>query len=177
MDELSLRFSRFFIKHRRINIILIGAATAYFGFEALQLQVFSQFIDLLPRDHPYIQVYEQYNRQFGSANIVPAAIVAQDGTIYDESVLEKIYGFTDQIDKVDGVDHGQVSSIMSIGIRNQEVDREGILRSQQIVGEGPGHGHILKAHSDGVSLGWTDPDGKITVGVLLLENDHPLVVH
>ncbi len=135
MDELSLRFSRFFIEHRRINIILIGAATVYFGWEALQLQVFSQFIDLLPRNHPYIQVYENYNRQFGSANIVTAAIVARDGTIYDESVLEKIYGFTDQIDKVDGVDHGQVSSIMSIGIRNQEVDREGILRSQQIVGE------------------------------------------
>lgn len=135
MDELSLRFSRFFIRHRRINIILIGAATAYFGWEALQLQVFSQFIDLLPRNHPYIQVYENYNRQFGSANIVTAAIVAQDGSIYDESVLEKIYGFTDQIDKLDGVDHGQVSSITSIGIRNQEVDREGVLRSQQIVGE------------------------------------------
>ncbi len=135
MDELSLRFSRFFIRHRRINIILIGAATAYFGYEALQLQVFSQFIDLLPRNHPYIQVYENYNRQFGSANIVTAAIVAQDGSIYDEDVLEKIYGFTDQIDKLDGVDHGQVSSITSIGIRNQEVDREGVLRSQQIVGE------------------------------------------
>jgi predicted RND superfamily exporter protein len=137
MDELSLRFSRFFIRHRRVNIILIGAATAYFGWEALQLQVFSQFIDLLPRNHPYIQVYENYNRQFGSANIVTAAIVAQEGSIYDESVLEKIYGFTDQIDKVEGVDHGQVSSITSIGIRNQEVDREGILRSQQIVGEEP----------------------------------------
>lgn len=135
MDELSLRFSRFFIRHRRVNLILIGAATAYFGWQALHLQVFSQFIDLLPRNHPYIQVYENYNRQFGSANIVTAAIVANEGTIYDESVLEKIYGFTDQIDKIDGVDHGQVSSITSIGIRNQEVDREGVLRSQQIVGE------------------------------------------
>jgi predicted RND superfamily exporter protein len=134
MDEVSLRFSRFFIRHRAINITLIGVATAYFGWQALHLQVFSQFIDLLPRDHPYIQVYENYNRQFGSANIVTAAIVAPGG-IYDEAVLEKIYGFTDQIDKVDGVDHGQVSSITSIGVRNQEVDREGVLRSQQIVGE------------------------------------------
>ena len=135
MDDLSLRFSRFFIRHRRVNLVLIGAATAYFGWQALHLQVFSQFIDLLPRNHPYIEVYENYNRQFGSANIVTAAIVANEGTIYDESVLEKIYGFTDQIDKIDGVDHGQVSSITSIGIRNQEVDREGVLRSQQIVGE------------------------------------------
>ena len=135
MDALTLRFSRFFIRHRLVNLVLIGLATAFFGYEALKLQVFSQFIDLLPRNHPHIEVYEAYNRQFGSANIVTAAIVAKQGTIYDEGVLEKIFGFTDQIDKVEGVDHGQVSSITSIGIRNQEVDREGILRSKQIVGE------------------------------------------
>jgi len=135
MDELMLRFSRFFIRHRLVNLILIGAVTIFFGYRALQLQVFSQFIDLLPRNHQFIQVYEKYNRQFGSANVVTAAIVAKSGTIYNEGVLEKIYGFTDQIDKVGGVDHGQVSSITSITIRDQTVDREGVLTSTQIVGD------------------------------------------
>jgi len=135
MDELTLRFSRFFIRHRLVNLVLIGGVTVFFGYEALQLQVFSQFIDLLPRNHPYIQVYEKYNRQFGSANIVTAAIVAKQGTIYKEVVLEKVFGFTDQIDKVEGVDHDHVSSITSIRIRDQHVDREGVLQSRQIVGE------------------------------------------
>jgi predicted RND superfamily exporter protein len=135
MDELMLRFSRFFIKHRLVNLILIGAATAFFGYKALQLQVFSQFIDLLPRNHPHIQVYEKYNRQFGSANIVTAAIISKKGSIYDEDVLEKIFGFTDQIDKVEGVNHDQVSSITSIRIRDQYIDKEGILQSAQIIGE------------------------------------------
>ncbi len=135
MDQMMLRFSRFFIKHRFVNLMIIGAATFYFGYQALQLQVFSQFIDLLPRDHSFIQVYEKYNRQFGSANIVTAAIVANEGTIYDERFLEKVYGFTDQIDKVEGVDHDQVSSISSIRIRDQQVDKDGVLRSTQIVGE------------------------------------------
>ena len=135
MDELMLRFSRFFIRHRLVNLIIIGTVTVFMGYQATKLQVFSQFIDLLPRTHPYIQVYEKYNRQFGSANIVTAAIVARTGTIYDERVLEKIYGFTDQIDKIEGVDHDQVSSITSIRIRDQQVDDEGVLRSTQIVGE------------------------------------------
>jgi predicted RND superfamily exporter protein len=135
MDELMVRFSRFFIRHRFVNLLLIGGATFFFGYQALQLQVFSQFIDLLPRSHPHIQVYEKYNRQFGSANIVTAAIVAKRGSIYDEQVLEKVFGFTDQIDKVHGVDHDQVSSITSIRIRDQQVDEQGILRSTQIVGE------------------------------------------
>ncbi|HET6304386.1 MAG TPA: MMPL family transporter [Myxococcota bacterium] len=135
IDRLALRFSRFFIRHRRVNLVLIGAATAFFGYKALQLQVFSQFIDLLPRQHPFIQVYEKYNRRFGSANVVAAALVAKGGTLYDERVLEKVYAFTDQIDKVEGVDHGQVSSITSISVRDQEIDAEGTLHSAQLVGD------------------------------------------
>ena len=118
-----------------MNLALIGAATLFFGYQALQLQVFSQFIDLLPRDHQFIEVYEKYNRRFGSANVVTAAIVARDGTIYDERFLEKVYAFSDQIDKIDGVDHGQIASMTHITVRDQEVDRSGILRSRQIVGE------------------------------------------
>jgi predicted RND superfamily exporter protein len=135
IDRLALRFSRFFIRHRRVNLALIGAATAFFGYHALQLQVFSQFIDLLPRQHPFIQVYEKYNRRFGSANVVAAALVAKGGNLYDERVLEKVYAFTDQIDKVEGVDHGQVTSITSLTVRDQEIDAEGTLRSTQLVGD------------------------------------------
>jgi predicted RND superfamily exporter protein len=135
LDAFVLRFSRFFIRHRLVNLLLIGGITVFFGYHALQLQVFSQFIDLLPRNHPHIQVYEKYNRQFGSANVVTAAIVAREGTIYAEDFLEKVFAFTDQIDKVDGVDHDQVVSITSIRIRDQQVDKDGILQSRQIVGE------------------------------------------
>ena len=136
MDAFALRFSRFFIKYRGFNLAIIGGLTLFFLYQALQLQVFSQFIDLLPRNHPFIQVYEKYNRQFGSANVVAAAIVAKTGTsIYSEDFLEKVYAFTDQIDKVEGVDHGQIASITAITIRDQAVDREGIMRSHQIIGE------------------------------------------
>jgi predicted RND superfamily exporter protein len=135
VDAFALRFSRFFIKWRGVNLAIIGGITLFFLYQGLQLQIFSQFIDLLPRNHPFIQVYEKYNRQFGSANVVAAAIVAKNGTIYTEEFLEKVYAFTDQIDKVEGVDHGQITSITAITVRDQEVDREGIMRSRQIIGE------------------------------------------
>jgi predicted RND superfamily exporter protein len=137
MDALMLRFSRFFIRHRLVNLVLIGGATIFFAYHALQLQVFSQFIDLLPRNHPFIQIYEKYNRQFGSANVVIAAIVAKQGTIYDERVLEKVYAFTDQIDKVEGVDHGQVVSMTAVTVRDTAIDQSGIIKSTQVVGEEP----------------------------------------
>jgi predicted RND superfamily exporter protein len=137
MDALMLRFSRFFIKHRLVNLVLIGGATLFFAYHALQLQVFSQFIDLLPRNHPFIQIYEKYNRQFGSANVVIAAIVAKEGTIYDERILEKVYAFTDQIDKIEGVDHGQVASMTAVTVRDTGIDQSGVISSTQVVGEEP----------------------------------------
>ena len=137
MDALMLRFSRFFIKHRLVNLVLIGGATLFFAYHALQLQVFSQFIDLLPRNHPFIQIYEKYNRQFGSANVVIAAIVAKEGSIYDERILEKVYAFTDQIDKIEGVDHGQVASMTAVTVRDTGIDQSGVISSTQVVGEEP----------------------------------------
>ena len=50
MDQFAVRFSRFFIKHRGINLAIIGGLTLFFAWHALQLQVFSQFVDLLPRN-------------------------------------------------------------------------------------------------------------------------------
>jgi predicted RND superfamily exporter protein len=135
LDSLSLRFSRWYIENRALNMAVIAVLTVFFGYHALQLQVFSQFIDLLPRNHQFIQVYERYNRQFGSANVVTAAVIARQGTIYDEGFLEKVYALTDQIDKVEGVDHDQVTSITRITIRDQYIDESGIMRSSQIVGE------------------------------------------
>ncbi len=137
MDALLLRFSRFFIKWRGVNLVLIGGATVFFAYHALQLQVFSQFIDLLPRNHPFIQIYEKYNRGFGSANVVVAAIVVKDGSIYDERVLEKVYAFTDQIDKIEGVDHGQVASMTAVTVRDTGIDQAGTISSTQVVGEEP----------------------------------------
>jgi predicted RND superfamily exporter protein len=137
VEPRTVRFSRWIVRHRTPILLVILALTLFFGYHALRLQVFSQFVDLLPRQHPYIEVYEKYNRQYGSANVVVAAIVSKRGSIYDETVLEKLYGFTDQIDKVLGVDHGQVSSLTSIAIRDQVIDEEGVLRSTQLIGELP----------------------------------------
>jgi len=134
-DSLAFAFSRWFLRHRLPFLILIAALTAFFGWHALQLQVFSQFVDLLPRNHPFIQVYERYNRDFGSANLVFAAVVSKQGSVFDERVIEKVHVLTDQLDKVEGVDHDQVASITHRKVRDQEIDTAGTLRSRQIVGD------------------------------------------
>src|SRR5574342_217470 len=134
-DRIAFGFSRWYLRHRLANLLAIVAVTLFFGVHALQLEVFSQFIDLLPGDHPYIEVYERYNRQFGSANVVFAALVSKRGSIYDEAFLEQVHVFTDGIDKIEGIDHDQVTSITQIKVRDHAIDAQGTLVSHQIVGD------------------------------------------
>ena len=49
--------------------------------------------------------------------------------------------------------------------------------AQQVVREGPGDGDFLKLDGDGVGFRGADPDRQVAVGLLLLEDNDPLVVH
>jgi predicted RND superfamily exporter protein len=134
-DAFSFAFSRWFLRHRVANLLVIAGLTVFFGWKATELQVFSQFVDLLPRQHPFVQVYERYNRDFGSANLVFAALVSKSGSVYDERFLEKLFALGDQVDKIEGVDHDQVTSLTHAKVRDQAIDEQGTLLSTQIVGE------------------------------------------
>ncbi len=86
----SLRFCRFFVAWRHAFALAIAIATLALGSQIRHLEVFSQFSDLLPRDHPYIQTYEAYRGAYGTANVVVAAVVPKRGDIYQTPVFEAI---------------------------------------------------------------------------------------
>ncbi len=92
------RFSRFFARHRHAFALAIALATALFAWQIRKLEIFTQFLDLLPRRHAYIQTYEQYRGVYGTANTVVAAVVARDGDIYQRAVIEAILAVTEGLD-------------------------------------------------------------------------------
>lgn len=92
------RFSRFFARHRHAFAIVIALATLFFAWQMRKLEIFTEFLDLLPRSHPYIQTYEQYRDVYGTANTVVAAVVAREGDIYQPEVIEAIAALTEGLD-------------------------------------------------------------------------------
>ncbi len=94
----SLRFSRFFARRRHWFALAIAAVTLFFAAGIRHLEIYTQFLDLLPRDHRYIKTYEAYRDVYGTANAVVAAVVARDGDIYSEEVLEAVSFLTDGMD-------------------------------------------------------------------------------
>ncbi len=94
----SERFSRFFAAHRHAFALVIALVTAFFAWHARHLEIYTQFVDLLPREHPYIHTYERYRDVYGTANTVLASVVAREGTIYQPEVLRAVEEMTDGLD-------------------------------------------------------------------------------
>lgn len=51
-------------------VVVISVLTLLLGFAASRLEVRTVFEDLLPRDHSYVQIHEQFRETFGGSNVV-----------------------------------------------------------------------------------------------------------
>jgi predicted RND superfamily exporter protein len=92
------RFSRFFARRRHFFALAIALVTAFFAWQMRQLEIYTQFLDLLPRAHPFIRTYEVYREVYGNANTVVAAVVPREGDIYQPDVLRAIALATELLD-------------------------------------------------------------------------------
>jgi predicted RND superfamily exporter protein len=104
-----------FLLRRRVPIsIAIGIGTAFFVWLTVtRLTMFTNFFDLYPPGHPYIQVYTKYRSLFGSSNQLVMAVEVQHGTLFDDpAIVQKVDRITlDLLHNVPGVNGEQVLSI------------------------------------------------------------------
>ena len=76
------RFGEWIIERRFRVLLIIGALTAFFGYFAAQTQLVTSFGDLMPQNHPFIQIAHKYESYFGNVNTVTIMVEAREGTIY-----------------------------------------------------------------------------------------------
>jgi len=107
------RFGEWILRRRFIVLGVVGALTAFFGYFAAQTQLVTSFGELLPQNHPFIQIAHKYDQYFGSVNNVTVMIEAKEGTIYNRAIIGKIVQMTRDMDLVYGIQHGSVRSIAS----------------------------------------------------------------
>jgi hypothetical protein len=104
-----------FLLRRRVpvavGVSIITVFFIWFSFE--HLTIFTNFFDLYPPNHPYIQVYQKYRKMFGTSNVLLMTIEAKDGEIFDDpDVIKTVDRITiDLLREVPGVNGEQVMSI------------------------------------------------------------------
>ncbi len=93
---------------------ILGAillVTVFFAFQIPGLKIFSEFSDLLPQKHPYIQLHNQIRDTFGGASQIVVSVEVDSGTIFTNKTLAVIHKLTQDVDSLPGVNHNLVSSL------------------------------------------------------------------
>ncbi|MBR9814105.1 MMPL family transporter [bacterium] len=112
---------------RWVGILWLSVLTVLLAWQAAQLKPDAGFEKSIPLEHPYMQVFKQYQADFGGANTVLVALLQKGGEdIYNEEFLEKLKFVTDEVFYVPGNDRRRVTSLFTRNVRYIEVVEGGL---------------------------------------------------
>jgi uncharacterized protein len=137
------RFCEFLVKYRKAVLVIMALATLFFISQIMRIQMFTQFLDLFPQTHPYVQIHQKYARYFGGAYIATLMVEVQKGDVWSRETLEKMSRITDDVDLIPGVDHFGIYSIASLRATVVKETPQGIA-SAQLMKEVPKTGEELE---------------------------------
>jgi len=104
-------YLRFLLRYRLAVSGVVAVATVVFLFTLTNLRVHTDFFDFYPPEHPYIRMYREFRRMFGSANVLTVILEVKDGDIYNPATLQKLDRMTKYIIESRGVIPYQILSI------------------------------------------------------------------
>jgi predicted RND superfamily exporter protein len=115
----------FLINYRYGIVALFLFVTIGMMFAMSQLKIETGFKKQLPLKHEYMQTFLQYEKEFGGANRVLVALMANDGNMFTPEFFEKFEAISDQVFFIPGVDRASVRSIFTPNVRFTEIVEDG----------------------------------------------------
>ena len=120
------RYVGFLLRNRVWLLVLLGLITGFFCYRIYHLKIATDFFSLYPPRHPYIKLYNEYRKMFGSANVLVCAVEVKEGDIYNWDTLDKILRITKGMPKIRGCNSSQVVSLTHPRLKNVRVEAWGI---------------------------------------------------
>jgi uncharacterized protein len=195
------RYLRFLLRWRgTITLIVIGI-TVLFGYELTKMRLHTDFFDFYPKfrtfadaysdcrtegkgtfaciwpsivrpgPDPYIQIYTDFRRMFGSANILSVVLEVKNGDIYNPETLQKLDRITKYIVGLKGVVPYQILSIAHPKVRSITT-RAGALQIREIF-----YPEVPKTQEDADRVKFAVYSTKGVRGVFTALDDSAAVVH
>ncbi|WP_036228147.1 efflux RND transporter permease subunit [Marinobacterium jannaschii] len=116
--------------HPRSILTLILAITLFFAAQIPGVKMYSDFADLVPQSHTYIQLHNEIKASFGGANVVIVGVEVEEGDIFSNDTLARIHRITQKVDSLPGVNHSLVSSLTHRNSRKVWMTPEGNVNSE-----------------------------------------------
>lgn len=110
-DEAIRSFDRAVFSAPWTILGIVFLITAIFATQIPSVRMYSDFADLLPQEHEYIQLHNEIRDTFGGANVVVVGVEVAEGTIFNNETLALIHRLTQAVDSLPGINHNLVSSL------------------------------------------------------------------
>lgn len=130
VTHLLKRFDDIIFASPKVTMALILTVTAFFATQIPGVKMYSDFADLLPQGHPYIQLHNDIRDTFGGANGLIVGVEVEDGDIFNNETLDLIHRLTQKVDSLPGVNHNLVSSLTHRTTRKVWLTETGGINSQ-----------------------------------------------
>jgi len=125
-DLLMKKLADFIIKRRLLVLTIIALITLFFAYQSRHLTIFTNFNDLLPQTHPYVNVHNQFRESFGGANFLVIMVSVKKGDIFNQKTPEKIRYITNELEGLPGIDRYKILSIASRKLKNARITSWGL---------------------------------------------------
>lgn len=114
------------LRHRVWVLLGVVAVTVLMGSLASRIEVKTVFGDLLPKNHPYVEVNNRFKATFGGSNMVSIMLEVEQGDVFQLPVLERTQAITKALQKVEGIDTYQIVSLASKKMKEVRASTDGI---------------------------------------------------
>lgn len=127
MTQAIERMCSFTIRNRLPFLLVLGALTLALGIiVALQTRIESYFPDLLPQDHPYVQINEQYKETFGGSNMVTIMMETKEGDVFTTPFLKKVKNLQFNLRLIPGINQFQIVSLAGRKLKTVSASTAGV---------------------------------------------------
>jgi predicted RND superfamily exporter protein len=112
-----------------LTMLIILAVTVFFALQIPAVRIVSDFADLLPQQHPYIQLHNSIRDTFGGANNVILSVEVEEGDVFNNDTLQRIHRLTEGVDSLAGINHNMMASLTHRTTRKVWLSEEGNVKS------------------------------------------------
>lgn len=120
-------FAETIVRLRVLVVILSIAMTAFLGLNLRSLNVIVDADELLPRNHPFVEVTEHVQALFGNRYTVVIGVTPEAGDVYQPKVLGKIVRITERLAETPGVNPANLQSLAAKRAKSISGNADGLV--------------------------------------------------
>jgi hypothetical protein len=180
-------YLRFLLRNRLAVTVVIALMTVFFSYQCTRIRVIPQFLDFYPSEskitvfgreftirkgHPYINIYNEFRRMFGSANVLTVILEVKTGDVFNPTTLQKLDQATKWIVETRGVVPYQILSIAHAKMKSINISGGGAIQIREVF-----YPNVPQTQADADRVKFAVYATKGIRGLYVAEDDTAALIH